>query len=237
MKRTVLEAVAALVLLVVGVSVTLHEQQHTSLARVITDVSWPNCKEKSVATAEGIVGITGGLDFTPNKCLGNEVNWFSSTALYMNTGWPGTNFHLQYPHSPLACAATDSNCLAYNYGYHAALYAIHYADSQLVANTQWWLDVETDNSWTNDPIQNAAALIGMVEAIQQNTFSSHVGFYSSAFQWGQIVGNWRPNLPAWVATGSTSEAVAKRACLEPSFTAGQVVFSQYTLRLDENYLC
>jgi hypothetical protein len=237
MKRALLGAVAGVVLLVVATTMTLSWQRHESAARTVTDVSWPNCKVKSVATAAGIVGVTGGLDFAPNKCVRGEVSWFPSAALYMNSGWPGVEFHLQYPSSPLVCGAGDNDCLAYNYGFNAALYAIHYANNQLTTSSQWWLDVETDNSWTTNSEQNQSALLGMAAALEQNVFKAQVGFYSSPQQWAQIVGVWRPKVSVWLATGSQSSSVARQACHEPSFTSGPVVLVQYTPHLDENYLC
>jgi hypothetical protein len=121
-------------------------------------------------------GSDGGLDFTPNQCVRSEAIALPNVALYMNTGWPGTDFQVQFKSSPKQCGVADNLCLAYNYGFHAAAYALAYANSQLVHSSTWWLDVETENSWTTNALQNRAALEGMVAAIQQKVLGSSVGF-------------------------------------------------------------
>jgi hypothetical protein len=235
--KTKLAAGLGTFVLIITVWLLLGSQKQQVAATTSVDVSWPNCKVTQPNVPVGIVGVTGGLDFQQNACLRSEVAWFPMAALYMNTGWPGTTFHLQFPDSPRSCALSDTLCLAYNYGFHAAQYAISYANSRLVQSSQWWLDVETENSWTNNVLQNRAALQGMIDAIHQNVFAATVGFYSYPGQWIQIVGNWRPRLPAWVATGTMSESMAVAACHEPSFTGSSVQLSQYTLKLDEDYNC
>lgn len=235
-KKAIL-GLGGLVLTLAVLAITLGWQHNQKPMIVSSDVSWPNCMAAPPNDAFGIVGLTGGLDFKQNKCVRSEVSWFPEVALYMNTGWPGTSFHLQFPNSPRNCGRGDTLCLAYNYGFHAASYAIAYANSQLVHSSQWWLDVETENSWSSDTLQNQAALQGMVAATEQQVFAAHIGFYSYPGQWTQIVGNWHPDFPAWAATGSTSRVTAQEACLEPSFTGGAIKLSQYTLDLDQDYQC
>jgi hypothetical protein len=235
--RAWLVGVVALLALFLIVSLNLAGQRHNSPELIGSDVSWPNCQEPATFTSWGIVGVTGGLDFTTSKCLRSEAAEFPSLALYMNTGWPGSNFYLKFYNSPKHCSKSNNTCLAYNYGFHAARFAINFAHRQLVSSTNWWLDVETDNSWTTSFMQNRAALQGMVTAISEDNLWAKIGFYSSTAQWPEIVGNWRPDSPAWLATGATTFGAARAACSLPSFTAKPVVMTQYTPKLDQDLLC
>jgi len=42
---------------------------------------------------------------------------------------------------------------------------------------------------------------------------------------------------AWAATGSVRDHDAHTACNEPSFTGGKLILTQYTLQLDQDYVC
>lgn len=205
-----------------------------------TDVSWPpsNCSATPPNSAAfGIVGVTGGLDFTPNHCLFSESHRFVLTSLYMNTGFPGAQAAQKYAGYPRQCPKSDNDCLAYNYGFAAAQYALLYATSQNVYSTSWWLDVETDNSWTSDQQQNRSSLDGMIAAIRQNTFLSTTGIYSTPKQWKQIMGDWKNGLPNWVGTGSPERQTAITACNDSNFTGGDTWLTQYVLSLDHDYVC
>ena len=137
----------------------------------------------------------------------------------------------------MSCSQTDTLCLAYNYGFNAARYAVAYANIQSVHTNMWWLDVETVNSWTINVLQNRASLLGMVAAIKQYAFMPTVGFYSYPGQWNTITGNWKNGLPTWVATGTSSYKAAVSFCKNENFTGGSTWLSQYTLKLDYNYVC
>jgi hypothetical protein len=208
-------------------------------SKSIVDVSWPNCKTAPANTfGAGIIGVNGGLDFHPNPCLAQETAWFGQYALYINTGYPGSSSVRKFPASPKHCRASDKHCLAYNYGYNATIYAINYANLQNAHARQWWLDVETDNSWTNNFLVNRASLQGVTDAIKQKVLFSTVGIYSSPNQWYIITGKWQNKLPVWIAAGTSSKAIAAKACGAKPFTGGTTTqLSQYTTGLDENLSC
>ena len=236
--KTWVLTLTGLLVIVLTVCLVLTSQRHQSNKILVgVDVSWPNCATPPVAADFGVVGVSGGLDFRVNNCLRSEANWFSSPALYMNSGWPGADMTFQYKTFPEKCSVGDETCLAYNYGYHAAVFAINYANSQLTHSTNWWLDIETENSWTNNTYQNRSAILGMVDALRQNVIGVTVGVYAYPGQWATLVGNWHPGLPAWVATGSTNLVAAKAACSAPSITAKPVVLAQYTTYLDQDLMC
>jgi len=239
MKTTLFRLIILLLTLVIGFTSVRSITNSTSPGPIkpIADVSWPNCSLKLKPAIAGIVGVNGGLDFRSNPCLYKEASSYSYLALYLNTGYPGPSYGQKFADFPKACQSTDNICLAYNYGYNAALYAITYANSQTVKARFWWLDVETDNSWTTNPIINRAALTGMVAAIQAKVFLADVGFYSATDQWQLLTGSWHNDTPLWVATGATTEIDAKPLCGSTSFNNGPVWLSQYTPNLDYNYIC
>lgn len=180
------------------------------------DVSWPNCNVSFISDGKyGIIGATGGLDFTPNTCLSSETTLFSSYSLYMNSGYPGHNYGRKYQHYPLNCNAKDEGCLAYNYGYNAGKYAIRYAYSQGGVGYFWWIDVETENSWTSKPKINRDAILGMVASIQHYAPLAKWGVYSYPGQWKTITGGWKLKSPEWVATASGNRNIAKNTCSSP----------------------
>lgn len=230
-----LVAAGVIVLLTVAV---LGRPTGTDYRRVIVDVSWPNCGAKtSDVFATGIVGVTGGLDFHPNPCAGEEAGWFSHYAIYMNTGYPGNARGQRFRSTPQHCGSKDNRCLAYNYGFNAALYAINYAAQQNVHAASWWLDVETENSWTDNFLVNRQFIRGAVAAIRQKVWFAEIGIYSSPNQWQEIVGPWQNKLPVWVATGATDKASAVKECKAKPFTGGKTWLSQYTIKFDENFPC
>jgi hypothetical protein len=201
------------------------------------DVSWPNCNVKSSpGGAFGIVGVTGGLNFSPNQCLAKQASWFKNLTLYVNTGYPGSYRGLDFQNSPKACAATDLNCLAYNYGYNAGLYALNYANSQNVSSGTWWLDVETMNSWTDDPAQNRQSIQGMYDALKDNGITT-IGAYSTTYQWNLITGSWKNGWPNWGASTWRTAKQAKTFCTGHEFTGGPTYLIQFLGKLDQNYAC
>jgi hypothetical protein len=229
--------VLASLLIIVVASFTLTKDPSKS-AQTYYDLSWPNCSLSQPPSEDsGIIGVNGGLNFKPNPCLAKEAGWFKRLSVYVNTGYPGIEYGRKFLNYPRLCAWDDNKCLAYNYGFNAGRYDIEYASLQGIVADRWWLDVETENSWTTDSDVNRRALTGMVEAISRYAGRERLGFYSFPAQWNLITGNWLNSFPAWTATGSTSRAIALSACNDVSFTGGKTLLTQYTLGLDLNYVC
>lgn len=237
--KTVIFTLSLAVVISVGLS------QHIAYARGIypnqkigNDASWPNCNAvPPVGSTFGVVGVTGGLVFHPNPCLFQEAHWFTNLSFYMNTGYAGKDAAKKYASFPLRCNPSDESCLSYNFGYNAGLYAVNYAASQYVHASMWWLDVETENSWSANTEYNRASLVGMVHAIQQNTLLPTIGFYSYPGQWNSITGNWFNGYPNWAATGSDNIQMAMSYCHGQAFNGGPTWLTQYTTRLDDDYAC
>ncbi len=209
------------------------------LGSKLIDVSWPNCQEVPVSQYKvGIVGVTGGLNFRPNPCLSSEISWFRRYALYLNSGYPGIDSGRKHMHTPLDCAPNAAVCLAYNYGYAAGKYALQAAARGGAASNVWFLDVETENSWTNSSAVNRAELAGELMAVSSIGLPVvAIGIYSTPTQWQIITGGWRNTLPEWLGTGQYTRVAALLGCRSPSFTGGPIWLSQYTVRLDTNVVC
>jgi hypothetical protein len=202
------------------------------------DVSWPNCHVSPPKQAPfGIIGVTYGKNYTKAPCLAQQATWFAHYDAYMNTGNVAYDTSHRSYTTPIKCTGRDETCAAYNYGYAAALYALKYANSQHVYPATWWLDVETENTWSSNTNQNRAALAGAVVAITHAAQAVQVGFYAYPGQWQQITAGWRPHNIAWVATGSSRASDASTACTAASFTAGPVLLAQYIQKLDRDYVC
>jgi len=226
-----LTALSLITLVVLGLS-------STSVNRSVIDVSWPNCQARLRQYYQsGIVGVTGGLAFHPNQCLAEQTGWFASYSLYVNSGYPGPAVHPNQQQTPRRCGQLDANCHAYNYGYNSMLYAINYADTSNAHSDTWWIDVETDNSWSDNPYVNRSLLEGMLSAIKSNLFLTRAGIYSSSNQWAVLTSDWQNGLPAWLTSGSLSYAEALQLCHSGSFNGGVVWLAQYTAGFDHDLTC
>jgi hypothetical protein len=190
------------------------------------DVSWPNCSATAPRNPSfGIVGVSNGAGYSQNPCLAQEAAWFPSVELYVNTGWNDQSVYMNST-SPKVCAAGDQNCLAYNYGYNAGLYALSYANSRNVHASAWWLDVETGNTWNSDVAQNQNSLQGEHDALVANGATT-VGVYSTTAQWTSITGGWINTWPSWGATTWTTAKQALSYCTGHQFTGGPSYFMQF----------
>jgi hypothetical protein len=199
------------------------------------DTSYPECADSMpTRPAFAIVGVSDGRPYGDNPCLAAEYGWARSSrrtpAFYMNTSNPGvasTRLDWYGQTGPLACSPDDEGACAYDYGYNAARRAFDYAQSQtgVAAAADWWLDVETSNSWSGDTNLNLTALQGSIDVLAGEGVT--VGVYSTAWQWGRITGGAALGMPVWVA-GAADAGDAYGQCWS-SFTGGPVVYVQFPL--------
>lgn len=193
----------------------------------------------------------------PNSCFGAELRWeiglgsSASVQVYVNTADPG-NVVSDWPTSGTSpygeCTSrgkkgVNSTACAYVYGENEATYDIgQVGGATSAAGYQWWLDVETANSWQSrhNLEMNQASLDGMLSVLP----SGQVGVYSTSPQWGKIVGTLDSKsaalgvLPQWIPTGQGTASVAEGDCKTiPQFTAGPLVYTQYTATYDYDYAC
>ncbi len=241
-RRWVTVLLMALLVLLVGAVLGARPAQAAAAAALYPtgstgyDVSWPNCTATPPAHPPfGIVGVNDGTAYSQSPCLAQEAAWFSHLSLYANTGWYNQSVHIN-PTSPRICASGDNNCLAYNYGYNAGLYALNYARGQNVSASVWWLDVENGNTWNADTTQNRNSLQGEYDALVANGVTT-VGVYSTTAQWDSITGTWLNSWPSWGATTVSTAKQAATFCTGHRFTGGPTELIQYSGTLDRDYAC
>jgi hypothetical protein len=152
------------------------------------------------------------------------------------------------------CDGSDSLACAWQYGWNRAVDDVvsRFTPAAQAAGIStepsvypWWLDVEQANTWKEGSDfgfqSNRAVLEGMTAYFQSRGIT--VGVYSTAYQWGQIVGsvpagsnlmglrNWR--------AGAVDLAQAQSYCgLTPLTSGASVIMTQFVLNnLDHNYSC
>lgn len=236
------------------------------------DISYPQCGKSLPKTqAFGIVGVNGGLATTTNPCLKDQLIWANKSVggttqekiqVYVNTANPGGLNTESWPKTgnqdnPYGmCDGSDSLACAWQYGWNRATEAVNqrFIPAAAQANIDptpskyiWWLDVETLNTWKAptsefNTLSNTAVLEGM--NMYYASINARVGLYSTAYQWGQIVGNSVSStsnlngLPNW-RPGGANLSTAKQACTaNPLTTGGKVVLTQFISKnLDYDHSC
>ena len=232
-----------------------------SATRLGNDVSWPQCNRtlpKSPAFA--VVGVNNGLANTTNPCLATELAWAEKSAggtgqppvaLYVNTAnpglagswWPSSNNYggatVANPYGTCEGAA-DAAC-AYMYGYAKAYDDANSRGVSQPGSYLWWLDVETDNSWSTDMAANRADLEGMTSYFR--SIGADVGLYAPQSQWTSIAGSVPAGsnlyaLQSWLP-GATSATGAKSKCSTGPLTGGgKVTLAQFVSGgTDYDYSC
>ena len=200
-----------------------------------------------------IVQVSGGAidQSQPPSCFPAEAAWAGSNMsvyIFMNP--------LPSPAPPESmtgpagnCAAGDTSCEAYNFGYNWAQHWVAYAHNDGTHPTLWWLDVETGGGWDQSPAGqklNVRVIAGAVAGLR--AASVIPGIYATNLQWGEITGNGIsfPHIPLWIP-GAAGVAQAQQFCTNPGpyyapFAGGTTVLVQdsYTNpqpTWDEDYAC
>ena len=211
-------------------------------SRLGHDISWPQCggATPAVPFGYGIVGVTGGRPFRPNKCLADQFAWAlqagSGAGLYVNLASPPDDF-VGTHHGPAgSCSPDDLACRSYNYGFNNMAYALSVADQAGARAPMWWLDVETMNFWTDDTYANSQVVQGAIDGLRGAGVS--VGVYSTPYQWRKITGGMHTGLPVWVA-GAPDDAAATTWCTaDHEFGGGKVWLVQaLPIQFDNNWAC
>ena len=240
-------------------------RDETESVGVARDISFPQCGGRLPALSsgsDGVLGANDGSTFTTNPCLVKELAWAkrlpSAPAFYTNTGDPGPVRAKHWPigqTSPKVCSGADPNSVAcsFDYGWNAGWQAfgvaaeaarrLHHVDVESArrraANVEWWLDVETMNSWlavSGSPTRAAeqrdtASLVGQYDALRFAGVEQ-IGIYSTVYQWGLITGGTRAvnaqfgPTAQWLA-GYASKAAATAGCSDKGFMPGTVRMTQY----------
>ncbi|HVF13893.1 MAG TPA: hypothetical protein VM942_04795, partial [Acidimicrobiales bacterium] len=211
------------------------------------DISWPQCdKGLPDVGAFGIVGVTGGRPYTRNACLSSQFAWAEASpggaGFYMNTSNPGVDslavdWYAQRSPDP-ACAPGNEVACAYDFGFNAAAEAFAYAQESTGRSIGrvWWLDVEFDNSWSDDIAANRASIQGSVDYLQRQP-GVVVGVYSTPRMWNRLMGDHRLPLANWTAGANTLEEAMAHCSPAFSATGGPVVLSQWVEDFDNDFVC
>jgi hypothetical protein len=239
---------------------TLAAQARPAPAPTGNDISYPQCgKSYPSGQAFAVVGVNGGKASNYNSCFSSEWAWAQTSTgatseapaqLYINTGNPG-DVLAQYdvadwptssvdadPYGSCTGTWTDDLACSWEYGYERAS-----ADMSFVGSStgNWWLDIETANSWTSDTAKNQAALEGMVYALENA--GATTGIYSSSGSWSSLFGPVAASsplysLPEW-RPGAKTLAKAKSNCsLAPFEGNGKIEITQYvSANLDYDFAC
>jgi hypothetical protein len=230
------------------------------------DIAYPQCNAAfPTGGAFGIVGVNDGLPYSANPCLGtgdgaSELGWAGMNAgLYANTADPGPALSSHWPNrqtAPRQCNTTsnpgsNSAQCHYDYGWNAAADSYRDAVNAYVSlgwaqagatrtpvTNQWWLDVESSNSWTFTRSLNVQALQGEADYLA-SVGAAGVGFYANAGDWQSITGSTTvfSGFPSWVP-GAASLSDAQSLCGGSGFTGGGVALTQFVSGgFDNDYQC
>lgn len=235
------------------------------------DVSHPQCgADLPRDRAFAVVGVNGGLATRANPCLQEQLTWAWKSSgevddqpraqVYLNTANPGqlldevTTWPERGSTPYGSCDGTNSTACSWQYGWERAQNSVlsfftpaaraARVDSQ-PSRYEWWLDVETMNTWQAGSVdalaRNRATLEGMTQYLLSR--GAEVGVYSTGQQWAQIVGTVEADsvladLDSWLA-GSVTAAQAEDACdKDPLVPDGDVALSQYVRdEWDRNTSC
>jgi hypothetical protein len=174
------------------------------------------------------------------------------------TTWPTNNIDMTgilAPNPYGSCDGQNTQACSWQYGWNRAVEDVWNrflpAAQSAGINTDpdaynWWLDVETENTWQSGSAEalarNVADLEGMTAYFQSR--SGRVGIYSTAYQWGQIVGNSVETnsnlnqLPSWLAGARNRKDAQSKCSLASLTTGGSVVLTQYVANnLDYDNSC
>jgi hypothetical protein len=189
----------------------------------------------------GVVGITSGHAFRNNPCFARQYAWatgpMAPESVYLNLN---EDIGVTGPYGdsgPYGTCQEGEACHALNYGYNAASSAYTYAAQQVPAfvATTWWLDIETENTWSEDDLaRNRDVIVGALRFLQmEHPFT--VGIYSTEAMWQEITGSWQSTLPVWLGGGTKDDAKTRCGI---GFTGGPVYLVQFPNGdYDGDYAC
>jgi hypothetical protein len=168
-----------------------------------------------------VIGVDGWAVNDYNSCLAAEAEWAEAARyprgshesgttpydLYMFLNSPAENSTLDLTGPAGSCdslsGAAWASCLAYNYGYNAAVAAVKYATAKGAHASIWWLDIENDicapgmwndegngQWWSCDLSLNATTIQGSIDALRSLDITP--GIYCTRVQWRDITGGYVP---------------------------------------------
>jgi hypothetical protein len=198
----------------------------------------------------------GGTKQAPIQLYVNTAN--PGEVISQITTWPKNNIDKTGTTAPNPygdCTGTNDLPCSWQYGWNRAVEDAvdRFAPAAQTAKINqatgaytWWLDVETMNTWQAGSVdalsRNAATLEGMTAYLKLS--GANVGLYSTAVQWGEIVGTTVSpasnlnTLPNWRPSGASLENAKANCTLSPLTSGGFISLTQYVQQnLDKNHSC
>jgi hypothetical protein len=268
-KTTVISAIALISTLIVAPTASAAKPNRTTSGSTISqgaDISYPQCGT-TLPTGQtfGIVGVNNGVANTNNPCFSTQLAWAQRSSgttvqpkaqLYVNTANPGglntaswpsnnvdsTGFTTSNPYG--ICDHSNSSACAWQYGWNRAVEDVTVRNVPSPSTFQWWLDVETGNTWDSTAggtTRNTADLKGMVAKFQ--AIGTNAGIYSTSYQLGQIAGTVPANstlngLKSWIPGATSASGAVANCSLAPLTAGGQVTLTQFVVNsLDNDHSC
>lgn len=210
------------------------------------DISWPQCpsdvgipgrmgKDRPLpppTTGFVVVGLTNGPGFTRNPCIETHLAFVRSHripfAAYAMTTFPtSAQLHAYGAAGPYS-TATLSGRLS-NAGVAEARFNVWTMRALKIRSPIVWVDVEhyAPWDWTASQQMNRAFLRGVIREYRAAGY--RVGFYSSPYMWGSIIGAGGPRgYPEWRSAGARGADVAWNRCAPShAFQGGTAVLAQW----------
>jgi len=210
------------------------------------DISWPQCpgdvgipgrmgKDRPLpppTTGFVVLGLTNGPGFYRNPCIETQLAFVRANririAAYAMTTFPTSAQLHQYGGSGPYSTATLSGRLS-NTGVAEARFNVWTMRALKIRTPIVWIDVEhyAPWDWSASEQMNRAFLRGVVREYVAAGY--RVGFYSSPYIWGSIIGAGGPRgYPEWRSAGARGADVAWNRC-RPSqaFQGGTAVLAQW----------
>ncbi|GAC1603337.1 MAG: hypothetical protein NVS3B21_31880 [Acidimicrobiales bacterium] len=260
-KRSVLVAATFGLSLLVG---ALPATATTTTGLTGYDISWPQCSGStstftgiSTTAAFAILGVNDGKANTTNPCLQSQITQATGLAVsfYQNTANPGSRYWPAGQQKPAVCPTnlkhlneSQIEACSEDYGYNAAQYGymnvLNTSAGPNASSSEWWLDVESANSWSRDPLANIADIQGGLLYLK-NQGVTVAGIYTNSSSWSSITGSDTTHFTSvrWWAPGLVSSnpqpADLSAACATPSLFGGSLHprYVQYTQTYDTDYDC
>jgi hypothetical protein len=219
------------------------------------DISWPECRRtEGIPGKRGqgkpmpprtsrfvVLGLTNGPAFHPNPCLAGQVAWVRQHRIpagaYAVTTYPFPREVRRFGSTGPFPDGTRRGRLA-NVGYQQARSNLETMRTAGLPAPAVWIDVEDSSLrvWPRTPRTNRAVVSGLLRGYREA--GVRVGFYSTPYMWGQILGGARYGLPEWRSVGQTTRAAARARCSTGSFQGGPGVLAQWWVpRKDFDIAC
>jgi hypothetical protein len=215
------------------------------------DISWPQCGATNFnlpsTTEFVIIGLTRGLAFTENPCLGDQVQWVRDRSkpahAYAMATFPTAAQESTHGDDGPWVPTTRRGRLS-NVGYAEAQFAVASMTAIGWRPPMVWIDVEPRPAqpWpaatATGQLYNRYVVEGLMRGLRDAGFA--YGTYSYTNGWREIVGDWYlPTVPVWATAGSLDypdEALDR--CSQPSFSGGRVYIAQWVEgNLDHDRTC